>query len=107
MGHTPYGYRIEDGKAVVDEKLSEQVKELYSGYHGLFYALVNTYNNGINLLDSSYIKNISMKDFDAILYGNTSIPMLEERYRILKEYGNELDKFGNLYNLFIKAKSDN
>ncbi len=32
MGHTPYGYRIEDGKAVVDEKASEQVKELYSGY---------------------------------------------------------------------------
>ena len=32
MGHTPYGYRIEDGKAVVDEKTSEQVKELFSGY---------------------------------------------------------------------------
>lgn len=32
MGHTPYGYRIEDGRAVVDKKASEQVKELYSGY---------------------------------------------------------------------------
>lgn len=84
----------------------EYNKELYSGYHGLFYALVNIYNNGINLLDSSYIKSISIKDFDKILYGNTSIPMIEERYRILKEYGNKLDKFGNLYNLFIKAKSD-
>ena len=31
MGHTPYGYRIEDGKAVVDE-IAEQVKELFSGY---------------------------------------------------------------------------
>jgi hypothetical protein len=32
MGHIPYGYIIEDGKAVVDEKTSEQVKELFSGY---------------------------------------------------------------------------
>ena len=29
MGHTPYGYRIEDGKAVVDEIAAEQVKELW------------------------------------------------------------------------------
>lgn len=32
MGHIPYGYRIEDGKAVVDDKAAEQVKELFSGY---------------------------------------------------------------------------
>ena len=32
MGHTPYGYRIENGKAVVDEIASEKVKYLYKGY---------------------------------------------------------------------------
>ena len=32
MGHTPYGYRIENGKAVVDETAAEQVKELYAEY---------------------------------------------------------------------------
>ena len=32
MGHIPYGYRIEYGKAVVDEIASERVKELFSGY---------------------------------------------------------------------------
>lgn len=32
MGHTPFGYRIEDGKAVVDDIAAEQVKELFSGY---------------------------------------------------------------------------
>lgn len=37
MGHTPFGYRIEDGKAVVDDIVAEQVKELFSGYlAGLF-----------------------------------------------------------------------
>lgn len=32
MGHTPYGYKIENGKAVVDETEAEQLKKLYSGY---------------------------------------------------------------------------
>jgi hypothetical protein len=32
MSHTPYGYRIENGKAVIDETSGEKVKELYSGY---------------------------------------------------------------------------
>lgn len=32
MGHTPYGYRIENGKAVIDETAAEQVKELFAGY---------------------------------------------------------------------------
>lgn len=32
MGHTPYGYRIENGKAVVDETAGVKVNELYAGY---------------------------------------------------------------------------
>jgi len=32
MGHTPYGYRIEDGKAVIDEAAAAQVRELYKNY---------------------------------------------------------------------------
>lgn len=32
MGHTPYGYSIENGKAILDEIKTEHVKELYKGY---------------------------------------------------------------------------
>lgn len=32
MGHTPYGYRIEKGKAVVDEATSKQIKLLFEAY---------------------------------------------------------------------------
>lgn len=32
MGHTPYGYKIVKGKAVVDEIAAEEVKYLYKGY---------------------------------------------------------------------------
>lgn len=32
MGHTPYGYRIENGKAVIDELAAEKVKALFQAY---------------------------------------------------------------------------
>jgi len=38
MSHVPYGYRIENGKAVIDEEKAAQVKKLYEGYlSGLAY----------------------------------------------------------------------
>ena len=32
MGHTPYGYRIENGIAVIDEKAAEKLRKLYENY---------------------------------------------------------------------------
>lgn len=32
MSHTPYGYRIENGKAVIDKVAAEQVKTLFHSY---------------------------------------------------------------------------
>jgi hypothetical protein len=32
MGHTPYGYRIEIGKAVIDELAAEQIRALFRAY---------------------------------------------------------------------------
>ena len=32
MSHTPYGYRIINGKAVIDEQAAEQVKNLFQSY---------------------------------------------------------------------------
>lgn len=34
MGHTPFGYRIENGKAVVDEVQAAQIRTLYEEYLG-------------------------------------------------------------------------
>lgn len=34
MGHTPFGYRIENGKAVVNEEQAAQIRTLYEGYLG-------------------------------------------------------------------------
>lgn len=32
MGHTPYGYRIENGKAILDDERSKQIKLLFEAY---------------------------------------------------------------------------
>ena len=32
MGHTPFGYRIEDGKAVIDETSATKLRVLYANY---------------------------------------------------------------------------
>jgi len=32
MGHTPFGYRIENGKALVDSEAALQIKTLYQSY---------------------------------------------------------------------------
>ena len=38
MSHVPYGYRIENGKAVIDEEKAKQVKKIYKAYlSGLAY----------------------------------------------------------------------
>ena len=32
MGHTPYGYRIENGCAVIDEEAAGKIRKLYANY---------------------------------------------------------------------------
>lgn len=48
MSHTPYGYRIENGKAVADETAAEQVKELFSGYLAGFSLVDSAKKAGID-----------------------------------------------------------
>jgi hypothetical protein len=32
MGHTPYGYRIQNGKAMIDNEAAERIKTLFQSY---------------------------------------------------------------------------
>ncbi|MFV0441538.1 MAG: hypothetical protein ACK5LV_09665 [Lachnospirales bacterium] len=32
MTHTPYGYKIENGIAVIDDEKAEKIRKLYQGY---------------------------------------------------------------------------
>ena len=52
MGHTPYGYRIEDGKAVIDKAAATQVRELYKNYLGGLSLTNAAQEAGLDLLHS-------------------------------------------------------
>lgn len=62
MGHTPFGYRIEGGKAVVDEVAAKQIKKLFENYlSGLSLdnaakeAGINTYHSTVkNILNNRH-----------------------------------------------------
>ena len=32
MGYTPYGYKIENGCAIIDEENADKIRKLYSNY---------------------------------------------------------------------------
>ena len=60
MGHTPFGYRIEGGKAVIDEVAAGQIRKLYENYlSGLSLenaakeAGINTYHGTVKKLLSN------------------------------------------------------
>ena len=60
MGHTPFGYKIEGGKAVIDEVAAGQIKKLYENYlSGLSLdnaakeAGINTYHGTVKKLLSN------------------------------------------------------
>lgn len=53
MGHTPYGYRIENGIAVIDEKQAQQVRGLFEGYISGLALTVAAERAGLKLFHGS------------------------------------------------------
>lgn len=50
MGHTPLGYRIEEGKAVIDEEAAAKIRQLYKNYLGGLSLTNAAKEAGINAL---------------------------------------------------------
>ncbi|MBN2883476.1 MAG: hypothetical protein JXN10_08100 [Clostridia bacterium] len=53
MTHTPHGYRIEGGKAVIDETAAGQIKELFEGYNSGLALTVAAGKAGLKMYHSS------------------------------------------------------
>lgn len=68
MGHTPYGYRIENGKAVVVEAQAAQIRKMYEGYLG-----------GLGLMDAA--KEVGLK-----LYHGSAKRMMQNRHYLGDDY---------------------
>ncbi|MCD8362912.1 MAG: recombinase family protein [Lachnospiraceae bacterium] len=81
MSHTPYGYRIENGQAVIDEDAAEKLRTLYENYlSGLSLSAaaeqagIPTYHGTVKLLlrnrnylgDDFYPALIDQATYDAV-----------------------------------------
>lgn len=78
--------------------------EWYSGSFGLFYAISKAIKNGYKLLDIDYLENITMEELDEMFKGTTSIPLLKERYEIIKKL---VVEFKNIPNLLEAISANN
>ena len=87
MGHTPFGYRIENGVAVVDEHAAEQVQVLYQSY--LSGGSLRTVANkaGIDAFHAGIGKILKNRHYlgddyyPAIIDPDTFAAVQEERFR--------------------------
>lgn len=53
MAHTPYGYKIVDGKAVINEEQAEIVRKLFEGYISGLALKVAAENAGLHIYHGS------------------------------------------------------
>ena len=63
MGHTPYGYRIVNGKAVIDEAAATQIRELYKKYLSGFSLANAAEKVGLNLAHSGVKRIIKNRHY--------------------------------------------
>lgn len=80
----------------------------HDGAWGMILALGRGIEEGAALTNFEYCSKISKEEFAHILRGNIEIPLLEERWKILREIGlNMTAKFGGkAKNLITKANGD-
>ena len=70
--------------------------EWYSGSLGLFYGISKAIQHGYDLLNIDYLEKMTIEQLDEIFKGTTSIPLLEERYEIIKQLVQELKNIDDL-----------
>jgi len=77
----------------------------YDGSSGLLRAVKKAIENGFNLLDPKYLKDLSEDDLAKILKGNVEIPLFQKRLDLLRELGkNLLEKYEGIFkNVVEKA----
>jgi hypothetical protein len=83
MGHTPYGYRIENGQAVIDTEKAAQVKQIFDEYLSGTALCASARKAGLNMTHSSVKHLLTNKKY----LGNEFYPAIinEEMFRRASE----------------------
>jgi hypothetical protein len=76
----------------------------WSGSTGMAAAITRAIENGVPLLEGSYLRSISEKAVREIFAGNIEIPMLGDRLEIFREVGQVLaEKYGGHFHNVVEA----
>ena len=93
MGHTPFGYRIENGKAVIEEQAAERIKALFQFYltgdslaTAAKKADINTFHAGIGRMLQNR-RYLSDAYYPAIIDQDTFSAVEAERIRRAEKLG--------------------
>jgi len=83
-------------------------KKFFSGSYALALALRRAIEEGIPILEASFLKKLTLQQFKKILRGRGKLLLLPERVKILRQVGSVLEsKFqGQFINLVKKANHD-
>jgi hypothetical protein len=98
MSHIPYGYRIENGKALIDEEKANKVKKLFLGYLRGLSLLVAAKEAGIDTYHGTAGKMLRNKRYlgddyyPTIIDGNTFEKAEAERIKRATALGRVWDK---------------
>ncbi len=73
----------------------------WRGAYGMIASVKRAIEEGIPILNSQYLENITLNNMKHIFRGNIEIPMIQERTEIFREVGTVLSKNyqGHFYNL--------
>ncbi len=74
-GHTPFGYRIENGQAVVNDKEAGQVRQIYANYLSGESYIEAAKNAGISMVHSSVKRMLQNEHY----LGDDFYPAIIER----------------------------
>lgn len=86
----------------------EYDNKYYDGSYAMIYSIKKALANNINILNPTYLEQLSESDFKNIFNGNIEIPLSKERLNILKEIGSVLNKKynGSFFNIIKGANGD-
>lgn len=96
MGHTPYGYKIENGRAVIVERQAEQIRELYEGYLSSLALMQAAKKAGLHLYHGSAKRMMQ----NAHYLGDAYYPAIIERGtfdKVEAELMKRAEKLGRIF----------
>ena len=91
-----------------EPKWQYKYNNVYDGTWGLICAINKAIDSGFSLYDYEYLDTLSFNEFEKLFYYKSSLPMVQERYEIVKNIAKIIKKeYNGLVRNIIEQNKDN